>query len=179
MSKFRFHKDDVAVPSIKQKSRQPQKTLQYESSYPCPVCRQGQIRCLCMMEAFSCDLCDRIFSSDLSQQSLKLETGRGPRAKQWYWQGDRWNSKPQITGGLTVVLQFFSLAIVALPTTLIGLSSYMFPPLPTQESIAFPVIWTGLTCISHLAIVLWFWLNYCQISMGAIISIRLQRWRWV
>lgn len=181
MFKFRFNKEGAAVSSINPRAHQPRRLLRYEDSYPCPFCRQGQISCLFMMEAFSCDLCDRIFSSDLPNQTLKLETGSGPRAKQWHWWGDRWQSERQgqTTEGLSAGLQALSLTIIALPTALIGLSSYMFPPLPTQQAISFPVLWTGLTFTAHLIIVLWFWLEYYQISLWAILRIRLQRWRWV
>jgi hypothetical protein len=171
--------EDAAASAVQLSAGDRWGMLRYEDNYPCPFCRQGQIRCLYLMEVFSCDLCDRIFSANLAQQTLKLETGVGPRAKQWYWCGDRWRSRRQSASELIVGLQLLSIVIILLPAALIGISGYMFPPLPTQQSIGFPVLWTALTGASHLAIVLWFWLEYYQISVWVILRVRLQRWRWV
>ncbi|PZD73082.1 hypothetical protein C1752_02829 [Acaryochloris thomasi RCC1774] len=170
--------DDAGFNAAQSSSNDSWRRLRYEDSYPCPFCRQGQICGLYLMEVFSCNLCDHIFSSNLPQQTLTLETGAGPRAKQWRWYGDRWQPERQSTGKLTMGLQALSIAIILLPTALISISGYMFPPLPTQASIGFPILWAALTGASHLALVLWFWLEYYQISVWVILRVRLQRWRW-
>ena len=33
----------------------------YDGTYPCPVCRLGQIKALAMMDAMACDSCRHIF----------------------------------------------------------------------------------------------------------------------
>lgn len=175
---LRSHRTNAASNAAQSSDHDRWRMLQYEDSYPCPFCRQGQISGLYLMEVFACNLCDRIFSSNLPQQTLTLETGLGPRAKQWRWCGDRWQPKHKSTGPLIMALWGLSIAIILLPTALIGLSGYMFPPLPTQEAVGFPMLWAGLTGVSHLALVLWFWLEYYQISVWVILSVRLRRWRW-
>ncbi|MGB7413308.1 MAG: hypothetical protein WA902_03785 [Thermosynechococcaceae cyanobacterium] len=151
------------------------RSLQDDDSYPCPFCRQGQVQCLCLMEVFSCGLCDRIFSVNLPQQSLTLETGTGPRSLRWYWSGYGWQSERQRTSGPMLILQLLSIAFALLPTLLIGISAYLFPPLPSQDTVSFPLVWAILTGVLHLALLLWFWLAYYQIPIGVILRIRLRR----
>lgn len=147
--------------------------LHFEDRYPCPFCRQGQISHWYLMEVFSCGLCDRIFSADLSQQTIQLENDTEYRKRRWRWSGHRWQrSEKQDT---SVWLLLLSLAVVILPTTLIGVAGYLFPPLP-QDTIPFPVRWAALTGILHLAVVLWFWLAYYQIPLWVILRVRMRRW---
>jgi hypothetical protein len=151
------------------------RSLQYDACYPCPFCRQGQIQCLTLMEVFSCGLCDRIFSVNLPQQSLALETGSGPRGLRWYWSGYSWQSERQRTSGSLLVLWLLSVALTLLPTLLIGVSAYIFPPLPSQDAVSFPIVWAIVTGITHLAMILWFWLEYYQIPVWVMLRVRLRR----
>ncbi len=153
--------------------------LRYENCYPCPFCRQGQLSGLYLMDAFACNLCDRIFSANLSKQMLQLETGVGPKPKRWYWAGQHWQSERQRAAGLTHPLwglKLCSIAMVLLPTALIGIPGYMFPPLPNAE-INFPAMWATLTALSHLTMVLWLWLEFYQIPLWVMLRVRIQRWR--
>ncbi|MGF1600788.1 MAG: hypothetical protein ACFCU8_02010 [Thermosynechococcaceae cyanobacterium] len=151
------------------------RSLQDDDSYPCPFCRQGQVQCLYLMEAFSCGLCDRVFSANLPHQSLTLETGAGSRALRWYWSGDGWQSERQRASSPMLVLQLLTVAFALLPPLLIGVPAYLFPPLPSQDTVSFPVIWAILTGVIHVAMMLWLWLEYYQLPVWVILRIRFRR----
>jgi hypothetical protein len=61
-----------------------------QGHYPCPVCRCGQISALSLMEAMSCNRCDRIFTISVPQQSIALAESR--RTLTWYWNGETWQA---------------------------------------------------------------------------------------
>jgi len=59
-----------------------------------------------------------------------------------------------------------AIGLVFLPTTLLGLSAYYFPPVPGSRLSWFPAAWTGLAFLSHLGIVLWLVAEFYQFPVG-------------
>jgi len=73
----------------------------------------------------------------------------------WHWNGKKW------IGAHLEGVEFgwpylaVALGLIFLPTTLLGLSAYYFPPVPGSRLSWLPAAWTGLAFLSHLGIVLW------------------------
>jgi hypothetical protein len=148
--------------------------LDFGHSYPCPVCRHGDIEGLFLVDAFSCGFCRHIFTVDSLHQHLCLEDTAQPL--KWRWTGDRWvSARSIITEESRALLWGLSLAFVLLPPTLVWLTNYTFPPLPNQEGPSFPLLWTGLAFLSHASIVVWFCLEYYQIPLYLIFRLYVQR----
>ncbi|MBW4647504.1 MAG: hypothetical protein KME06_02210 [Kastovskya adunca ATA6-11-RM4] len=146
--------------------------LSYYGTYPCPVCRLGQIEPMTLMDAMSCQLCHHIFTANLEKQQLQMADRQPPLM--WRWNGKAW-TKAQVQGlewnsGYWLVAAVF----VLLPTTLVGLSAYAFPPLPGSPLSWFPQVWTGLAFVSHLALVVWLVLEFYQVSVGTHLRVRGQ-----
>lgn len=142
-------------------------SLNYTQDYPCPLCWKGTVRPLALMEAFGCDLCRHIFTADLEEQVLKLADSQIPR--RWSWQGNQWRNQDRETlWGLT----FAGLAFMVLPTLVISLGVYCFPPLPHSPLSWLPKVWIGLTLLFHTACLVWLAGRYFQLSLGLY-------WRWL
>ncbi|MDP8935092.1 MAG: hypothetical protein M3N42_13370, partial [Cyanobacteriota bacterium] len=43
-----------------------------QDTYPCPVCRTGQISTMPMMDALACNFCQHIFTASVERQSLQM-----------------------------------------------------------------------------------------------------------
>jgi hypothetical protein len=148
--------------------------LDFAHCYPCPVCRHGRIEGLFLVDAFSCGFCRHVFTVDSTHQQLCLEDTA--QLLQWRWTGDRWvSSRSVVTEDSRLLLWGLSLALVMLPTALVWLANYIFPPLPSQGGTSFPLLWTGLTFLSHASIVGWFCLEYYQIPLYLILKLYIQR----
>jgi hypothetical protein len=162
------------IPASLQRLREP---LDFALRYPCPVCRHGHIEGLFLVDAFSCEFCRHIFTVDSLRQSLHLEDTAQPL--KWRRVGDRWISAhsevSEVREDSWVLLWGFCLCFVIVPTAMVGLANYIFPPLPSSESTAFPLLWTGLTFVCHGSIVLKFCLEYYQIPVYLIIRLYAQR----
>jgi hypothetical protein len=159
------------TPSSLQLLREP---LDFALRYPCPVCRHGHIEGLFLVDAFSCGFCRHIFTVDSLRQSLCLEDTAQPL--KWRWTGDRWiSARSGVAQDSLLLLWSLSVAFVILPPVLVWLTNYIFPPLSSQEGTSFPLLWTGLTFLSHGSIVAWFCLEYYQIPLYLILKLYIQR----
>jgi hypothetical protein len=69
----------------------------------------------------------------------------------------------------------FGLGLIVFPTSLIGFSAYTFPPEPGSTLSWLPIAWTGLTFLSHLAIVLWLVTEFYQFPIGVYLRVRRQQ----
>ncbi|MDY6784857.1 MAG: hypothetical protein SW833_20330 [Cyanobacteriota bacterium] len=69
---------------------QPNPPFTEQGHYPCPVCGCGQISALSLMEAMSCNACDRLFIISVPQQSIALAESR--RTLTWHWNGQTWQA---------------------------------------------------------------------------------------
>lgn len=137
----------------------------YQGVYPCPVCRLGQIEALPLMDAMACNFCNHIFTADLEKQQLKMPSRQPPLI--WRWNGRKW-TEAQLEGvELGWGYWLAAVALVILPTTLIGLCAYTFPPTPGIPLSCLPTVWTGLTFLSHLGIIGWLVIEFHQFPIGA------------
>ncbi|WP_448560917.1 hypothetical protein [Trichothermofontia sp.] len=127
--------------------------LSYDGHYRCPVCYYGELSGMTLMESFGCSFCRHIFTADLQTQVLRLADNS--QALSWRWDGQRWRAShvtdPHLGGTLAIV----GAALILLPTLLVGLAVYLFPPLPDAPGAEFPLLWVGLTFLSHLTMVVW------------------------
>jgi hypothetical protein len=94
----------------------------------------------------------------------------------WRWNGFSW-TEGQLEGvelgwGYGLAAAVF----VILPTTLIGIVAYYFPA-DLKEPITWtPYIWTVLTFLSHLSIIVWIVIEIYQIPVAAYLR-AIARWR--
>lgn len=148
-------------------------SFNYHGVYPCPVCRVGKISQMPLMEAMSCDFCQQIFTVSIEQQQLKMPSRQPPLI--WYWNGFNW-TEAQLEGvefgwGYTLAAVTF----ILLPTGLIGIVAYNFPPRPEAPLSWVPYVWTILTFLSHLAIIVWLVIEVYQIPIRAYLRALQQR----
>ncbi len=154
----------------------PSKSLNYTDSYHCPVCRQGQLKRLVLMDAFSCNACHHIFATNLEQQSIRLADS--PQSLQWLWTKQGWKPSSQpTTVDLELEVWLMASILVVLPAVLVFLSYWLFPPLPQDALSWFPVFWTALTFVSHTTLVLWLLVEHYQFPTYVALKVRLQRWQ--
>lgn len=147
--------------------------LTYQGIYPCPICRVSQIQAMPLMDAMACNSCRHIFIADLDKQILKMTDRQPPLT--WRWNGKNWmgGNLEGVESGW--ILWVFATVFILLPTTLIGLSAYTFPSDPTSRFYWFPILWAGLTFLSHLTIILWLVMEFYQFPMRMYLSMRLQQ----
>lgn len=137
----------------------------YQEVYPCPICRLGQIQALPLMDAMACNFCNHIFTADLEKQQLKMPSRQPPLI--WRWNGRKWTGAHLEGVELSWGYWLAAVALVLLPTTLIGLTAYAFPPNAGVPLSWLPTVWTGLTFLSHLAIIGWLVIEFYQFPVEA------------
>lgn len=137
--------------------------LTFEQPYPCPVCRQGQLAGMVMMDAFGCSFCRHIFTANLDQQILRLADSPSPLV--WVWTGTAWKGQSQLDTQLGWGLGLAIAMFIILPTTLVGCGAYYFPPLPGSRLAWLPMVWVLLTLVLHGFCVGWLLLEYYQIPL--------------
>lgn len=147
--------------------------LSYQGSYRCPVCRHGKISALPLMEAFGCEVCGHIFTANLERQSIRVVDSSPPL--NWRWTGRTWQATYREGASVGWGIWLAAAAFVTVPTAIVGLSAYLFPPLPESGLAWFPVFWTVLVSLSHLACVVWLLVEYYQFPVFAMLN---NRWRW-
>ncbi|AFY50893.1 hypothetical protein Nos7524_5169 [Nostoc sp. PCC 7524] len=142
--------------------------------YPCPVCRVGKISHIPLMEAMGCDFCHEIFTVNVEQQQLKMPSRQPPLI--WRWNGFNW-SEVQLEGvELGWGYGLAAITFILLPTFLIGIVAYYFPPSSHDPITWLPYIWTILTFLSHLSIIIWIFIEVYQIPVSAYLR-AMNRWR--
>ncbi|MCM0592652.2 MAG: hypothetical protein HEQ35_27740 [Gloeotrichia echinulata IR180] len=145
-----------------------------QGAYPCPVCRIGKITHMPLMEAMACDFCQEIFTVNLEQQQIKMPSRQPPLI--WRWNGFHW-TEAQLEGvELGWGYGLAAIAFIILPTTLIGIVACNFPPSLDAPITWLPSIWTILTFLLHLAIILWIFVEIYQIPLAAYLR-AMNRWR--
>lgn len=134
-----------------------------KGEYPCPVCRHGKIAQMTLMEAFACNFCQHIFTTNFEKQVLKMADSQLPLT--WYWNGKNWKGiqreGTEFGWGYIVI----GLAFVTLPTGIIVLGAYLFPPLPNSPLSWLPLFWAILTFISHLSCLILLVIEYYQLPI--------------
>ncbi|UBF27755.1 hypothetical protein K9N68_07530 [Kovacikia minuta CCNUW1] len=150
------------------------RSLNYQETYICPVCRHGQISSLTLMDAFACGFCRHIFTANLQEQSIRVEDSSQPMT--WRWNGRHWQSAHQLDADLTFVVWLVGASLVILPPGLIWLSSHTFPPLRGSALYWFPSFWIGLSFCLHFLFVAWLLAEHYQISLYVACRVRIQDW---
>lgn len=148
------------------------RSLNYQETYACPVCRHGQITALTLVDAFSCNFCRHIFTADLAHQSVRVEDSSQPMS--WRWNGHRWQSMNSVSFDLTLTIWVMGILLVLMPPGLIWLSSYTFPPLPGSGWYWFPTVWAGLAFLIHFLFVAWLLVEHYQVPLYITAKVRLQ-----
>ena len=149
-------------------------TLDYSQTYSCPLCLRGEIRAFPLMDAFGCDFCRHIFSANLEEQILDLADGQVPR--RWYRKGHQWITKDQeVFWGYGL----FGLILIILPTAIVGLGAYCFPPLPNSPLSWLPKLWVVLTLIFHLIFLSWLAALYFQFPFRSYFRLLQERFHLI
>jgi rubredoxin len=166
-------KSENPLPDRKQAAKaSDRRLLSYQDSFVCPVCRHGEISAITLMDAFACNFCRHIFTANLKDQSIRVEDSSQPMS--WRWNGTSWQSANSLDTDLTILIWLIGLALVILPPTLVGLSSYTFPPTPGSIWYWFPIIWVSLAFMSHLSFVSWVLAEHYQFPFYVTFKIRLR-----
>jgi len=150
------------------------KPLNPSESYPCPVCRSGEISALPLMEdTFSCQFCQHLFSADVKQQLITMMDSEIPLS--WYWNGKRW-SNPQ-RKGIEIGWEYAiaSIIFILFPTLIVGIGAYLFPPVPGTPLAWLPTAWTVLTLIAHSAILVWLFIEFYQFPVVMYLRAMMRR----
>ena len=145
----------------------------YQGTYPCPVCRLNQLKAMPLMDAMACDCCRHIYIADLERQQLKMVDRQPPLT--WNWNGKTWKGVHLEGLEFGWTYWFFALALVMFPTSIIGLAAYLFPPEPESTLSWLPLAWTGLTFLSHLAIIGWLVTEFYQFPIRIYLRARRQQ----
>lgn len=138
--------------------------LNYQEVYPCPVCRHGEIATLPLMEAFACNFCQHIFTANLEQQVLKMADSQ--LALSWYWNGRNWKGARAEGAEMGRGYLFAGILFVLLPTSIVSVSAYLFPPVAGSPLSWLPLFWSILTFLAHLFCLLWLILEYYQFPIN-------------
>ena len=148
--------------------------LDLNDTYLCPMCRHGELSALALMEAYSCNFCRHIFTANLREQTLQVADSSQRLA--WRWDGRQWRSARQGPWDTTILLFGVGITLTVLPTALVLLSGYMFPPLPGSRGAWLPLAWAGLTFCFHLGLVAWLVAEHCQFPLYVTSKVRLQQY---
>lgn len=131
-----------------------------EGEYSCPVCRHGKIAAMPLMETFACNFCQHIFTANFDKQLLKMADSQLPLT--WYWNGRSWKGIHREGAEVGWGYLVFGLSFIIFPTSIVGLGTYLFPPLPDTPLSWLPVFWTILTFLTHLLCLVWLVIEYYQ-----------------
>lgn len=149
------------------------RSLNYQETYLCPVCRHGQIQAITLMDAFACEFCRHIFTANLPEQSVHVEDSSQPMT--WRWNGFTWQAANRIDLDLAIAVWAIGAVLVFLPPALIWLSSHTFPPMRGSIWYWFPTFWSGLAFVSHFLFVAWLVAEYYQFPPYVASKVRLAR----
>ncbi len=120
-----------------------------EQTYPCPcVRRRGKLQPITLTDAFGCDRCSALFTTEDDGFTLVQLGGIDPYRQMWHWTGSRWQATYR---GSTK----YDTAILPLPIslTLLGGILVLLLLLKADGTLAMPL--ALLLAISLLVILLW------------------------
>lgn len=149
------------------------RSLSYSGTYLCPICRHGHIAELPLMEALACNFCRHIFSVNLPSQTVQVVDSSQPMS--WRWNGRKWLAAYQEDQHLAILVWILCLGLVILPSAIVGIAAYIFPPLPDSPWARFSSVWALTTLILHGVMVAWVLAEYYQLPLYVSSKIRLQR----
>ncbi|MEM7769186.1 MAG: hypothetical protein AAGA75_23990 [Cyanobacteria bacterium P01_E01_bin.6] len=149
-------------------------SLNFGETYICPVCRHGHITQLALMDVFACDFCRHLFEIHPQQQTIQIVDSA--QSLVWHWNGRTWTSRSDLDESLTIFLWLISTFLTIVPASIIGLSAYVFPPLPNSSWVWLPFVWALCTFFAHLAMVSWLMAEHYQFPIYVLSKLRIQRW---
>ncbi|MEM9766935.1 MAG: hypothetical protein AAF892_03500 [Cyanobacteria bacterium P01_D01_bin.71] len=145
--------------------------LNFNDSFPCPVCRQGSLEAITLTEAFACRFCRHILSADLAVQQVKVVDSTQPLV--WLWNGQHWQLKrSEKEQSLSILVLLFAALLVVVPAGIVWLSGQVFPSLEQTSAITFSTLWSLTTLMAHLGLVLWLIGEYYQIPIYVVAKMR-------
>jgi hypothetical protein len=147
--------------------------LTLQDSYLCPICRHGQLNPMVMMETFSCGFCRHIFSVNLTEQVLRVED-RVPHSA-WRWNNDRWSALNLINVNLSMIVWMTSVFLVTVPSGVIWLSAYVFPPIGGLTWNSFSIVWGEIVFSVHFLIAAWLLVEHYQLPSYVAARIAIDR----
>ncbi len=95
--------------------------IDFNTEYPCPCRRKGQLIPITLTEAFGCDRCQQIFVVENNGHVLEQLSTTYPYKRAWHWTGKSWRVVPTRLGEsyLPIALGIiFVLVIIWLPLAL-------------------------------------------------------------
>ena len=131
--------------------------------YLCPVCRHGKISRMTLMETFACNFCQHIFTTNIERQQIKMADSQLPLS--WQWNGKHWKGTRREEDNLKWTYLVMGSAFVGLPTSIVALGTYLFPPMPNSTLAWLPLFWVGLTFVAHLLCLLMLVVEYYQLPV--------------
>lgn len=149
------------------------RSFNLQDTYPCPVCRNGTVQSMVMMETLSCSFCRHIFSADLSLQTLQVEDTL-PKSS-WIWNRDRWITRTSRDSDLTYLVWFTSAFLIIIPASMIGLPAYVFPPIGGLQLNSFSIVWAEMTLGIHSLIAVWLLVEHYQLPTYVAAKITIDR----
>lgn len=159
-------------PSVSQAPKGRSLTLE-GPSYPCPLCWQGQLQPMILVDAYGCSLCQQILLANLDQQTVHPVDGSRPLG--WRWQGFGWQPLHHPPQDVTFILWCLAAILVISPPMLVALGAYLFPPLEGTPGGNLPWGWAALTLILHGLMVVWVLAEYYHPPLYRLLQVRLER----
>ena len=154
-----------------------ERPLNLESSFPCPICRQGSIEAIVLTDAFACEFCRHILSANLAQQQVQVVDSSQPLT--WGWNGRQWRLvRGENTQDLSTLVYFTAAVLIMVPASVVWLSGQLFPPLKPTTGLPFSTLWAIITFATHLGFVLWLIGEYHQIPLYIAARLRIARSRY-
>lgn len=148
-------------------------SLNYDDVYSCPVCRHGEISNLTLMDAYACNFCNHIFTANLEQQTIKMAGSQ--LGLTWRWTGRKWQGINRDGIRLSWTYWLAGIIFILLPTILISMAVYCFPPLPGSPLAWLPIFWVFLTFVAHSLCLAWLIVEYYQFPIFRYIAIISRR----
>jgi hypothetical protein len=128
------------------------------------------------MEALACNFCQHIFTANLERQVLKMADSQ--LALSWYWNGRHWSGLRGEGNELGSGYLFAGVLFVFLPTSIVAVSAYLFPPMPGSPLSWLPIFWSTLTFFAHLSCIFWLILEYYQFPVNIYLRALRRRLRF-
>ncbi|HEY9887937.1 MAG TPA: hypothetical protein V6D02_06010 [Candidatus Obscuribacterales bacterium] len=150
--------------------------MSLSDAYPCPVCQQGGLEAIVLMDAFACQFCRHILAADLTAQRVQVVDST--QALTWGWTGHRWQRVREAgERELSGLILLTAVVLITLPASVVWLAGAIFPPLEPTAIWPFATVWALLTLLAHLGLVLWLVGEYYQIPFYVAAKVRVLRLR--
>ena len=133
-------------------------------SAPCPICRQGAIAEMPMMDSLGCNFCNHIFVIEKETNSMRqvMRMADTISTLRWVWNGKCWENANEVQIFTSRWLAIVGILLVLVPTAIASFAVYWFPTEPDVPLAWFPKFWAITTFFGHLFLVLSIAQDYIQ-----------------